>query len=164
MIQQQPDLEWEQFVQSAALIASVSTTSCDLGTSHVELSGQDSPYHESYFLKYGASYRQWYMIFIVIVVIIIGIAVVIHYFLNYNFCFLYLSNSGAANAQLSGCFCPWTFSLYIGLNMLPLDSFMSCLHSLQRYSTGDSTLCNWLSLRRMVPWINRLVHFFGNLD
>ena len=94
------------------------------------------------------------MIFIVIVVIINGIAVAIHYFLNYNFCFLYLSNSGAANAQLSGCFCAWTFSLYIGLNMLPLDSLMSCLHSLQGYSTGDYTLCNWLSLRRMVPWIN----------
>ena len=51
--------------------------------------------------------------------------------------FLYISNSGSANTQLSGCFCPWTFSLNIGLNMFPLDSFMSCLHSLLRYSTGE---------------------------
>ena len=35
---------------------------------------------------------------------------------------------------------PWTFSLNIGLNMLPLDSFMSCLHSLLGYYTGDSRL------------------------
>ena len=34
------------------------------------------------------------------------------------------------------CFCPWTFSLNIGLNMFPLDPFMSCLHSLLGYSTG----------------------------
>ena len=77
------------------------------------------------------------MIFIVIVVIIIGIFMVINYFLNYTLCFLYLSRSGSANAQLPGCFRPWTFSLNIGLNMLPLDSFMSCLHSLLGYSTGE---------------------------
>ena len=51
--------------------------------------------------------------------------------------FLYLSSSGSANAQLSGCFCLWTFSLNIWLNMLPLDSFTSCLHSLLGYSTGE---------------------------
>ena len=48
-----------------------------------------------------------------------------------------ISNSGSANAQLPGCFCPWTFSLNIGLNMFPLDSFMSCLRSLLGYSTGE---------------------------
>ena len=32
---------------------------------------------------------------------------------------------------------PWTFSLNIGLNMLPSDTFMSCLHSLLGYSTGE---------------------------
>ena len=49
---------------------------------------------------------------------------------------LYLSSSGSANAQLPGCFCPWTFSLNIGLNILPLDTVVSCLHSLLGYSTG----------------------------
>ena len=51
--------------------------------------------------------------------------------------FLYISNSGSANAQPPGCFCPWTFSLNIGLDMFPLDSFMLCLHSLPGYSTGE---------------------------
>ena len=51
--------------------------------------------------------------------------------------FLYISSSGSANAQLPGCFHPWTFSLNIGLTMFPLDSFVSCLHSLLGYSTGE---------------------------
>ena len=76
------------------------------------------------------------MIFIMIVVTIIGIFMTINYFLEYTLVFLYLSSSGSANAQLPGCF-PWTFSLNIGLNMLPLDSFMSCLHSVLEYSTGE---------------------------
>ena len=61
----------------------------------------------------------------------------INYFFNYTLGFLYISSSSSANAQLSGCFRPWTFSLNIGLNMFPLDSFMSCLHSLLGYSTGE---------------------------
>ena len=68
---------------------------------------------------------------------IIGIFMAIHYFLNYTLGFRYLSSSGSANAQLPGCFRPWTFSLNIGLNMLPLDSFRSCLHSPLGYSTGE---------------------------
>ena len=60
----------------------------------------------------------------------------INHLLIYNLGFLYINNSGSANAQLPGCFCPWTFSLNIGLNMFPLDSFMSCLHSLLGHSTG----------------------------
>ena len=79
----------------------------------------------------------FFMIFIMIVVTIFGIFMVINYFLKYILCFLYLSSSAPANAQLPRCFCPWTFSLNIGLNMLPLDSFMSCLHSLLGYSTGQ---------------------------
>ena len=51
----------------------------------------------------------------------------INYLLIYTLGVLYISYSGSANAQLPGCFCPWTFSLNIGLNMFPLDSFMSCL-------------------------------------
>ena len=77
------------------------------------------------------------MIFIMIVVTIIGIFMAIDYFLNNTLGFLYPSSSGSANAQLPGCFRPWTFSLNIGLNMLPLDSFMSCLQSVLGYSTWE---------------------------
>ena len=74
--------------------------------------------------------------FIMIVVNITGIFMAINY-LIYTLGFLHISNSGSANAQLPGCFFSWTFSLNIGLNMFPLDSFMSCLHSLLGYSSGD---------------------------
>ena len=77
------------------------------------------------------------MIFIMIVVTIIGIFLAINYFLNYTVGFLYLNIFGSANAQLPGCFHPLTFSLNIGLNMLPLDSFMSCLNSLLGYSPRE---------------------------
>ena len=73
------------------------------------------------------------MIFIMIVVTITGIFTAINYLLICTLGFLYISNSGSANAQLPGCFCPRTFSLNIGLNMFPLDSFMLCLHSLIGY-------------------------------
>ena len=72
-----------------------------------------------------------------IVVTIIGIIMAINDFLNYTLGFIYLSRSGSANAKLPGCFHPWIFSLDIGLNTLPLDSFMSCLHFLLGYSTGE---------------------------
>ena len=72
-----------------------------------------------------------------IVVTIIGIFTAIDYLMIYTLGFLYISSSGSANAQLPGCFRPWTFSLNIGLNTFPLDFFMSCLHSLLRYSTGE---------------------------
>ena len=72
-----------------------------------------------------------------LVVTIIGIFMAIYYLLIYILVFRYISSSGAANAQLPGCFRPWTFSLNIGLNMFPLDSLMSCLHSLLGYSTGE---------------------------
>ena len=77
------------------------------------------------------------VISIKIVVTTIGIFMAINYFLNYTLGFLYLSSSGSANAQLPGCFRPWIFSWNIGLNMLSLDSFMSCLHSLLGYSPGE---------------------------
>ena len=70
-----------------------------------------------------------------IAVTITGMA--INYLLTYTLGFLYISNSGSANAQLPGCLCPRTFSLNIGLNMFPFDSFMSCLHSLLEYSTEE---------------------------
>ena len=71
-----------------------------------------------------------------IVVTITVIFMAINYLLIYTLCFLYINNSSSANAQLPGCFCPRTFSLNIGLNKFPLDSFMSCLYSLLGYSTG----------------------------
>ena len=90
--------------------------------------------------------------------------------LYYTLGFLYISNSGSANAQLRGCFCPWTFSLNIGLNMFPLDSFMSCLHSLLEYSIGEFQALQLIVLAAFgavdAPW--RLVTLyvcplFGNL-
>ena len=77
------------------------------------------------------------MNFIMIVVIIFRIFMAINYLLIYTLGFLYISSSGSANAQLHVYFCPWTFSLNTGLNMFPLDSFMSRLHSLLGYSLGE---------------------------
>ena len=77
------------------------------------------------------------MIFIMIVVTITEIFMAINYRLIYTLGFPYISNSGSANTQLPGCFCPWTFSLNIGLSRFPLDSFMPCLHSPLGYSTGE---------------------------
>ena len=42
----------------------------------------------------------------------------------------HLNISIRADTLLPGCFRPWTFSFDFGLNMLPSDSFMSCLHPL----------------------------------
>ena len=47
------------------------------------------------------------------------------------------SISGFANAHFPGCFRLWTFPMNIGLNLLPSDSFMSCLDSLLGYSTEE---------------------------
>ena len=99
------------------------------------------------------------MIFIMIVVTIIGIFLAITYLLIYTLGFLYISSSGSANAQLPGCFHPWTFSLNIGLNMFLFDFFMSCLHSLltrlfYRGVPGFATDC---------PWINHLLQYVGPL-
>ena len=82
-------------------------------------------------------FPRFIMIFIMIVVTIIGIFMAIDYLLTYTLGFLYKSSSGSANAQLLGCFRHWIFSLNSGLNMFPLGSFMSCLHSLLGYPTGE---------------------------
>ena len=65
--------------------------------------------------------------FIMIVVTIIGIFMAIIFILNCMSRLSVLSISCSANAHFPGCFRPWTFPLNIGLNMLPSDSFMSCL-------------------------------------
>ena len=72
-----------------------------------------------------------------IVVTIIRIFITINHLLIFTLGFLYISSSGSANAHLPGCLRPWTFSLIIGLNMFPLDSFMPYLHSLLGYPTGE---------------------------
>ena len=57
-------------------------------------------------------------------------------------------NPNTNSTHLSESFCPWIFSLNIGLNMLPSDSFVSCLHYLiQDILWESSKLCKWLSLR-----------------
>ena len=89
--------------------------------------------------------------YIMIVVTITGIFMAINYQLIYTLGFLYINNSGSANAQLPGCFCPWTFSLNIGLNMFPLDSFMSCLHSILGYSTGEFQALQLIVLAAFAP-------------
>ena len=55
-------------------------------------------------------------------------------------------NLTGVRSSYTQCFRPLTFSLNIGLNMFPLDSFMLCLHSLLGYSTGE-----FQALRLIVP-------------
>ena len=88
----------------------------------------------------------------------------IHNFLNYILGFLYLSSYSSANAQLPGCFRPWTFPLNIGLNMLPLDSFMSYLHTLLGYPTWEFQALQLIVLAAFgaVDWPFVGPHF-GNL-
>ena len=59
--------------------------------------------------------------------------------------------------HLPGCFCPWTFFENIGFNMVLTDPFKSHLTTQLGYSAGCFRLCNWLSLRRLVSWINHLL-------
>ena len=103
--------------------------------------------------------------FIMMVVIIIVIFMAILFILNYTFR-LFVSTSGSANVHLPGFLHPWTFSLNIGLNMLPSDSFMSFLDSLQIYRgvSGFATDCPcgvwWRGLTTCLLYVGQL---FGNL-
>ena len=81
-----------------------------------------------------------------------------NYLSIYTLGFLYTSSSGSANAQLTGCFRPWKLSLNIGLKMFHFGSFMSCLHFLLAYCTGE-----FQALRLIVLAEFWLVPFFGNL-
>ena len=102
------------------------------------------------------------MMFIMKVVIIIGIFMAILFISNYTFRLSVTKQFWFCKCETPRCFRPWTFSLNIGLDMLPSESFMSCLHSLLWYSTVEFQVCNWLSLRRLIDSC-MLVHFFGNL-
>ena len=55
-------------------------------------------------------------------------------------------------------FCPWTFFQNIGFNTVLTDPFVTCHISLLNLDIpqGSFRLCNWLSLRRLVSWINHL--------
>ena len=97
-------------------------------------------------IRYSCHYSLYIIIyFIMIVVTITGIFMALNYLLIYTFVFLYISKSGSANAQLPGCFCPWTFSLNIGLRMFPLDSlyvmFTSPTRIFYRRVPGFATDC-----------------------
>ena len=58
--------------------------------------------------------------------------------------------------HLPGCFWPWTFFQNIGFNTVLTGPFMSHLATQLGFLQGSFRLCNWLSLRRLVPWINHL--------
>ena len=88
-----------------------------------------------------------------IIVIIIGISMGIGFILNYMFRLSVLSSSGFANMHLPVCFRPKIFTLNIALNMLSLDSFVSCLDSLLGHPTGELQDLKLIGFAVFVPWI-----------
>ena len=87
----------------------------------------------------------------------------IHYFLNYSLGFLSLSNSGSANAQLPGCFRQLDILLKYLIEYVPSDSFMSCLHSLLGYSTGEFQPLHLISLRLLCRGLTSCPLYVGTL-
>ena len=84
------------------------------------------------------SFVEFYFIIIFIMIVKAIMRGFYGHFFNFNYIFrLFVSKYFWYFWQLPGCFHPWTFSLNNGLNMLPLDSFMSWLYSLFGYSTGE---------------------------
>ena len=55
-----------------------------------------------------------------------------------------------------GCFCPWTFFENIGFNTVLRTPLCHILLLNLDILQGSFRLCNWLSLRRLVSWINHL--------
>ena len=49
--------------------------------------------------------------------------------------------------HLPACFRPWEFSLNTGLNMFPLDAFMSCLDHILGCFTGEFQALQLIVLR-----------------
>ena len=70
-----------------------------------------------------------------IVAIIIGILCPFYSFWPAHLGFPILGNS--ATTQLPECFSTWIISWNIGLNILPADSFMSCLNALLGYCIAE---------------------------
>ena len=58
--------------------------------------------------------------------------------------------------HLPGCFCPWTFFENIGFNTVLRTPLCHILLLNLDILQGSFRLCNWLSLRRLVSWINHL--------
>ena len=58
--------------------------------------------------------------------------------------------------HLPGCFCPWTFFEKIGFNTVLTDPLCHIQQLNLDILQGSFRLCNWLSLRRLVSWINHL--------
>ena len=75
--------------------------------------------------------------FIMIVATIIWIFMSLLFISTIYLGFLKLGRFGSATTNLPGCFCPWTISFNISQGMLPSYFFMSCLNSVQGYSTEE---------------------------
>ena len=73
----------------------------------------------------------------------------------------WLGSSGSAITHPPGCFYPWTFSLHVGLNMLPLDSIMLCLDSLLGYSNGEFQALQIIVLAVFGPTRTALNHYLN---
>ena len=60
--------------------------------------------------------------------------------------------------HLPGCYCAWTFFENIGFNTVLMDPFfVTSSYSTWIFCRGVFKLCNWLSLRCLVSWINHLL-------
>ena len=70
-------------------------------------------------------------------------------------CLDWLSREVAVDTRHPICTGPWHVHLPC-FNTVLTDPFMSHLATQLGYSAGDFRLCNWLSLRRLVSWINHL--------
>ena len=99
------------------------------------------------------------MIFITIVVTIIGIVMANDYFLNFNLGFLYLSSSGSANVQM---FPPLDILLTYWIEHVTCG-LLYVIFTFPNRIFYSSRLCNWLSLRRLVPWTNICLLYVGHL-
>ena len=85
--------------------------------------------------------------------LILGCLLPLAFLLNY---ILTLDIWRSAISHLPGCFCPWTVFQNIRFNMVPSDPFMSHLATQLGILQGSFRLWNWLSLRRLVSWVNHL--------
>ena len=96
------------------------------------------------------------------IVTITGIFMAIIYLLIYTLLSLYISNSGSAKNSLDVSapgLSPWIFSWTCFLWTPLCHVYIPYSDILQR----SSRLCNWLSLRRLVPWIKHLPLYVGPL-
>ena len=86
--------------------------------------------------------------------------VAILFILNYTFRLSVTKHFWFCKCATPGCFRPWAFSFNIGLNMLPSDSFISCLHSRLGYSTSESQALQLIVHGEFALASCMLVHLF----